>query len=263
MKEACMAVESNPYLDIKTDNRNRIFKLIREAGSISKPGVARDLGISLPTAIQHINELESQGCIKEGESIGQTGGRRAKSYCINEDYRFAVGIYIFAEKIIITAADFLGKQLQADTIKCTFKMDNSYYMELGEILEGKIDEWGIDRKKILGVGIALPGLVTEDYQRVYYGKTLNITGVSVQELGKYISYPCRLYNEADAAGYAESIQNGENADAFYINLGEDVGGAVLINGKIYGGQNAKSGKVAHLMMVPNGKKCYCGCRTGG
>lgn len=250
-----MKIETNPYSDIKTDNRNRVFNLIREAGSVSRPNVSRQLGISIPTAIQHINELEEMGCIRADGSLGNTGGRRAKSYSVNAEYRYAMGVYILAEKLIITAADFCGNQLQTETVKIMFTMDNAYYMELSDLLEERIDRWKIDRKKILGVGIALPALVTEDRQRVYYGKVLNFTGISVQELGRYIQYPCRLYNEADAAGYAEIAQCKDTKNAFYISLGEHVGGAVLIDGNIY---NTKSGKVGHLTMVPGGKKCYCG-----
>lgn len=251
-------MESNPYIALKTDNRNRIFNLIRESGRISKPEVSRKLGLSIPTAIQHINELVSLGCLKEGETLGKTGGRRAKSYTVNETFRYAIGIYLLAEKFVITAADFCGNFLETDTIRLPFLMNNTYYKELGRILDEHIQLWRLEPQKILGVGIALPGLTTEDQQLVYYGKALNITGLSTLELARYIPYPCRLYNDSDAAGYAEISQNAKIRDTFYIYLSENIGGAVLIDGKIYGGENAKSGKIGHMTMVPDGKTCYCG-----
>ena len=52
----------------------------------------------------------------------------------------------------------------------------------------------------------------------------------------------------------------EAIDTFYINLGENVGGAVLVDGKLYSGPGKKAGKVGHIMMVPKGKKCFCGRR---
>lgn len=254
-----MKVEANPYSDIKMDNRKRVFNLIREE-EISKPEVSRRLGLSIPTAIQHINQLEEDGCIKEGGSIGHTGGRRAKSYTVNGEHRYAVGLYIFKEKVIVAAVDFCGRQVGMDTVDCVFSMQNDYYRKLSELLEEKIVQWKIEEDRILGVGVALPGLVTEDGRHVYYGKTLNFTGISVQELGKYIPYPCRLYNEADAAGCAEIAFGKDIKDAFYISLGERVGGVVLIDGRIYGGEYGKAGKVAHLTLVPGGKACYCGRR---
>lgn len=258
MKVVRMKSTSNPYFDIKIDNRNRIFNLIRETENVSKPSVPRKLGISIPTANQHIKELEELGCIREGENLGQTGGRRAKSYSVNEEFRYAIGAYIFAEKLIVTATDFAANQLPTVIEQCVFKLENSYYRKFAELVESYIDKYIIDREKILGVGIALPALITEDHQWVYYGKPFGFTGMSAQDIGKYLSYPCRLYNAADAAGFAEIAQYGEKNDAFYISLGESIGGTVLIDGKIYGGQNAKSGKIAHLMIVPGGEKCYCG-----
>ena len=252
-----MKAESKLGAERKSDNRNRVFNLVREAENISKPGVSRELGISVPTAIQYINELEELGAVKEGGQVGCTGGRKAKAYSVDETYRYAIGVELKARQMIIVAVDYCGNLIHEDIEDCPFVLKNEYYKKLGALLEEKIDKWGLEREKVLGVGIALPGLVTENCERVYYGKVLNYEETSVQELGKYISYPCRLYNNSDSAGYAEIARDPETNDAVLIRLGENVGGSVIINGEIYG---AKSGKVGHIQLVPGGKKCYCGRR---
>lgn len=37
-----------------------------------------------------------------------------------------------------------------------------------------------------------------------------------------------------------------------------MGGAIVIDGSIYSGDNQQSGEVGHITLVPGGRKCYCG-----
>lgn len=251
-------MESNSGSDLKNNNRNRVFNLVRDSGSITKPNVSRELGLSLPTAIQHMRELEEMGAIKEGVSVGYTGGRRAKGYSVNENYRYAVGMELTLEEIRLTVVDFCGNQIQADVTERPLIMDQHYYKELGGLLNESLEKWKIAPEKVIGVGIAVQGLVTNDYQQVYYGGGFGIAGLSIDELGSYIPYPCRMYNNSDAAGYAEILGDAKCRDAVLIRLEKEVGGAVMIDGKLYRGENGKSGKVAHMQLVRNGKMCYCG-----
>lgn len=62
--------------------------------------------------------------------------------------------------------------------------------------------------------------------------------MTAAEIGKYIPYPCRMYNDADAAGYAEISKSEDLTDAFYISLSNNVGGSVLIDHKVYKGEGA-------------------------
>ncbi len=47
------------FLELKRENRNRIFNKIREAGSISRPALARELELSMPTMTQKSGNARS------------------------------------------------------------------------------------------------------------------------------------------------------------------------------------------------------------
>jgi biotin operon repressor len=51
-------MKSTPVPGEKQTNRNRIYQLVYQEGSLSKPAIAAKLGISLPTAIQNIKALQ-------------------------------------------------------------------------------------------------------------------------------------------------------------------------------------------------------------
>ena len=48
------------------------------------------------------------------------------------------------------------------------------------------------------------------------------------------------------------------AECFYIMLSNNVGGAMIINGKVYSGNNFRPAEVGHMTLVPQGRQCYCG-----
>jgi len=128
------------------------------------------------------------------------------------------------------------------------------------VVDHSVKASNLDPENILGVGISLPALVTADNESVFYGDILNITGLSRAKISKYISYPTMLFNDANAAAFAERWKNKELDNAFYIMLSNNVGGAIIINGEVYVGNNFRSGEVGHMTIVPDGKLCYCGQR---
>ena len=55
---------------------------------------------------------------------------------------------------------------------------------------------------------------------------------------------------------AEDLNNYRNA--LYLSLNNTLGGAFCIDGKLIPGANQKAGEFGHMILVPGGKKCYCG-----
>ncbi len=246
------------FLEIKKENRNRIFNKIRETGSISRPALARELELSMPTVTQNLAELVDLGYICGSGSVGHTGGRRAKVYSVAANRKIAIGVDLTRNRVSVIAADLNGTIVLQSKKGIVFSKSEEYLQMLGKQVTDAVSQLKIKAEDVLGVGIALPALITEDYERIFYGKILDITDMTVQTFGKYIPYPCRLYNDADAAGYAEISHNPEWSNAFYIGLNNNIGGAVLINHSVYKGQSPRSGEVGHLTIIPEGKLCYCG-----
>lgn len=253
-----MKKDTSTFQELKEENRNRIYNAVREKKCISGPSLIYELQLSRPTVTQNLNDLISRGIICENGSFGNTGGRRAKGYSIVSDFKIAIGVDITRNHITIIMVDLNGEIIYEKRIRCNFALNDEYQRTLFELVDEAVKQKDIKKDQILGVGISVPGLVTEDYNRVFYGKILDFEGMTADELGKYIPYPCRLYNDADAAGYAEISQDKNLKDAFYISLSNNIGGAILINHKVYRGEGQRSGEVGHITLVPDGRECYCG-----
>lgn len=251
---------SNIHLDLKYENRNRIFNKIRESGNISSSALSYALTLSRPTVRQNLTELTELGLIYESGAVGHTGGRKAKTYAIVSGSKIAVGIDLTRNHITVVLVNLYGNIIYSKRIRCSFSLEDAYLKNLGNLIEEALLEQNIDKTTVVGVGIAVPGLITEDHKKIFYGKILNFTDVTVSKIGKYIPYPCRLYNDADAGGYAEVSRRHELSDAFYISLSNNIGGSILIDHKVYSGEGPRSGEIGHMTIIPEGRECYCGQR---
>lgn len=116
--------------------------------------------------------------------------------------------------------------------------------------------------RILRVGVAVGGLVdaTHGVVRTLY----HAHGWDNFPLQDYftekLAVPCIIDNNANAAALAEVQQGagiGERV-VLYVGLGRGIGGALLINGKIYHGTTSTAGEIGHMVVKENGPKCSCG-----
>ena len=60
-------------IEVKKINRNKIFRYVNKYGRVSKPDISAELGISMPTVLQNINELKEQGLVHEVGEFESTG----------------------------------------------------------------------------------------------------------------------------------------------------------------------------------------------
>jgi predicted NBD/HSP70 family sugar kinase len=245
---------------IKKNNRNTIYRFIKDRGFVSKQDIVVGLGLSLPTVTQNLQYLEHNGLIDGSTKISNTGGRNATAYSCVKEAKIALGVYLTAKQISVVAVDLQGNILTILREKVTFNLDDDNYLKkLGKMVVSVKESVLSSDDELLGVGLAVPGLVSEDGERVRYGYTLDFTGKTKIEIAKYIPYETKMFHDSIVAGYAEVWVAKEVQNAFHISLNYSVGGVVITNRKIHAGNSEKSGEIGHMTTVPvGGKRCYCG-----
>lgn len=254
--------------EIKRQNRNAVYQFIRENGPVSKQEIVVKLNLSLPTVTQNLEYLEKEGLIDATGKLMRPGGRYPTGYSYIRNARIAIGLDITKHHIKCVAVDLSGNIIDLVYKKQLFERTEEYFKSLGEAVEEVVEKAGLDRKRILGVGIALQAIVDEINQKVVYAVLIDCNNMGLQDFARYIPYPVKLMHDADAAGYAE-VWTRDIHDAFYVSLCSSVGGSVLIKDRVYYGDNWFSGEIGHMKLVPDGLECYCGqkgcmdayCRT--
>jgi len=116
--------------------------------------------------------------------------------------------------------------------------------------------------QIAAVGIAIPGLVNRQTDRVIASRDLPST---VREnlhsdLMKATGLRVELENDANAAAYGEyKVGAGRGSrDMFYVTIGEGIGGAIILDGKLWTGASGFAGEFGHITIDTEGIECDCG-----
>lgn len=240
--------------------RNKIFRTIYNSGEISKQEIAAQTNLSLPTVTQSLKELFATNLVHSNGFYESTGGRKAMIISVQPFSRVAVGVELLRESIKLCAINLIGNVIKEDFILCPFQNTLNYFRHFGSVVNNFVDSLGIPEERILGIKIAMQGLVSADGEKVIYGKILGNTGTTRASFQRYIRVPCLLIHDTEAAAFAELWQHPEIQNAVYIVLNRNLGGALIINGQIYRGSEYGSCIIEHMRLVPDGKLCYCGQR---
>lgn len=96
---------STNSVEVKRQNRNRVFRYVNGQAETSMPEISAALDISGPTVLTIVNELKEEGVLKEAGELKSTGGRKAKAIAAVKDIKYAVGIDLTANHISITYTD--------------------------------------------------------------------------------------------------------------------------------------------------------------
>jgi len=245
--------------DIKEDNRNKVYSYIRKNGLATKQDIAYGLQLSLPTVTNSLNYLAKQGLISSKCKIpNKSFGRNPVAYSYIPDARVAIGLDVTRHHIKSVIVDLDGKVIQYKYKRQEYQRNDAYLKKLGEEVQNIIEIAKLDTTKLLGVVIAVPGIVDHEKGYVVQGWVIDNAGMSCEEFSKYIPYTTRLLHDSFASGFSEIWFSRDVKNAFYISLCDSVGGSVFIDNNIYMGDGLYSGEVGHLNIVPNGRKCYCG-----
>jgi len=245
--------------DSKHNNKKKIYHYIREKGLATKQDIAYDLQLSLPTVAQKLEDLVVRGLVgAECKVANKAGGRNPVAYNYVKDAKVAVGLDITKRHIKSVIIDLDGNIIKYVYRRRLYQRNDGYLKTLGETVEKIIDSIGLSRDKVIGVGIAVPGLIDFEKQFVVRGTVIDNTGMSREDFSTYIQYPTKLIHDSNASGFCEIWMSSELRNAFYISLCNSVGGTVLIDNEVYMGDGLYSGEVGHLNLVTDGMQCYCG-----
>ncbi len=237
-------------------NKGRAAKFILKNGGASKPEIASNLELSMPTVLQIVKSLLDDGIISESGKQKSNGGRKAASLIVDENFRYAVGIDVTSNHLSYVLTNLRGDIAARKRVKLAFENSRSYYDKAGEILSDFLTENATDKKKITGVGISLPGIIDRQNEILLRSHILKQNNVSLKGFAQAIPFETAFENDANSALFAEMSYIERNT--VYLSLSNSVGGSICIDDGIYGGNGFKSAEFGHMIIVPNGRKCYCG-----
>lgn len=172
----------------------------------------------------------------------------------------------------VTANNFIGIDLSGPSLRAAIVSNDGKIIERREVpLEADrlvpqigeiVNELRGVNPNIAAVGVAIPGLVNRQTDRVISSRDLpsTVRDDLHAELTKATGVRVEIENDANAAAYGEySVGAGRGSrDMFYITIGEGIGGALVLEGRLWTGASGFAGEVGHITIDTEGVECECG-----
>ncbi len=115
---------------------------------------------------------------------------------------------------------------------------------------------------VAAIGVAIPGLVNRQTDRVVDSRDLPSTMFEDLHGGMTRATGLRveIENDANAAAYGEfKVGAGRGSrNLFYMMIGNGIGGAIILDGKLWTGASGFAGEVGHITIDAEGLECICG-----
>lgn len=248
---------------IKDSNRKKILNLLYKKKELTKLDIAKQTGISIPTVINNINELLTEGIVMEAGVAVSTGGRKPMIISFLPDSRFTFGVDIRPDFVRIIMTN-INSDIKFETSFKIQSMDNFDVImnKIIQIINKHIETNEIPRNRILGVGFSLPGTVDEEKLMLDLAPNLKIKNIFFNKYCEDFDIPIYIENEANAAAFGEMLLGSgkELKNLIYISITQGIGTGIVIQDHLYKGKNKRAGEFGHMTIVPNGKLCNCGGR---
>ena len=247
---------------IKNLNQSSILRLINEYGPISRKELSEKTEYSAATISNHVKTLIKEGFVIEKEKGVSSGGRKPVFLTINPNkgYIFSVDIEVSKVKIIM----FNLKLNLEDKIEFYLDKKDQPQEVMDKIImkiENLMDIRNINQQDIIGMGVAVPGLVDKNTSLLEFAPNLGWRNVKISKyFYQKFKVPIVVENEANAAALGEKeFSYDSDINMVYISINEGIGCGLIFNGNLYRGASGNAGEFGHIIIdSESGRKCHCG-----
>jgi predicted NBD/HSP70 family sugar kinase len=249
--------------DLRRMNRRTILQAIYEAEAISRLELSQRCGLSTGTVTNVVADLLTEEVVREAGFEASEGGRRRTILTLNRHYGYFIGAEVGESEIVLELFDLTLHKVGSVTYHPTYE-ENTPERAVEYIVEGiwrLLMEARIAPEKVLGIGLAVPGIVERTERELVFAPCWGWQPVALKEmLGAHVDFPLYLENGSKTIALAEvqRIPNRQRETVAVVNLGTGVGAGIIYEGKLYRGATNSAGEWGHTIMALNGKLCRCG-----
>ncbi|MDF2655552.1 MAG: xylR1 [Bacillota bacterium] len=246
---------------IREVNYIRILQYLRTHHETTKAELGKHLQVSHTTINTYIQTLTEEGFVATFGTADSSGGRKPVIIKLLPNVRYSFGVSISPAHVSLMLINLVGDPI--DFVQFPYSVEIGLQPSLIKIKEQIFAMMGrhlIEKDKILGVGMAFPGLVDTDNLVLEYIPNLEIKDRSLKEFQEELGLTVYPDNEANAAAYAEYLMGkGSDLSNFvYVSIAEGIGSGILIDRFLFRGRNKRAGEFGHLKVSDQKIRCSCG-----
>lgn len=248
---------------IRAINKQRVLRLIRSNGPLSRADAAEQTGLTRPTISAVVAELLEEGWVEEMGTGESSGGRPPILLRFNPQARWVIGAELSAGHVRAVLADLAGTVVN----RVKYRVESTDPIRELERVEQAVRALLADVPKtsrpipVSGVGLGITGMVDRRTATWRYSPHFDVRDLPVVSvLEDRLMLPVWLENDARAMAWGErSFGAARGVDNLvYIRVGVGIGAGIIIGGELYGGASEGAGEIGHMLVEDQGARCRCG-----
>ncbi|UOR11348.1 ROK family transcriptional regulator [Halobacillus amylolyticus] len=247
---------------MKSINRSIILNMIRKDGPISRAEIAKQTRLTPPTVSNIVKELITSQFVIETTQGASQGGRKPTLLAINAEHFYIIGIDVGRYKMKFIVTNLFGELKDSTVLQIKeYPTEEDLLATMKTGIYSLLQSDKNDTEKFLGIGVGMHGIVDIEKGISLFAPSFDLHNIPIkQELESEFRMIVKVENDARTMTLGESwFGNGKDTDNIVgINVGHGIGAGIMINGKLFHGENNIAGEIGHVTIDLSGPKCTCG-----
>ncbi|MGW4380357.1 ROK family transcriptional regulator [Kitasatospora sp. NPDC004531] len=254
--------------DMRRQNLALVMRTVAEAHPLSRADVAGHTGLTRTAVSSLVDELIAGGLLLEGE-LARSGrvGRPGRALVLNDGGPAGLGLEVGVEHLSACVLDLRGDvrvELHRPAPNAGRSAGDTL-AELAELAARAETEAVALGLRVVGRMLAVPGSVRvppdgRPGHHLEHAPNLGWHHLDVPTAWPGPGAAPAIENEANLGALAELWQGVGSGTFVHISAGEGIGGALVLDGRLFRGVQGFAGELGHLTVRPDGRPCSCGAR---
>lgn len=245
---------------IREINEALVLDVVRTQAPVSRATIAAQTGLSPASVTGITGKLIQSKLLVEAEIIRDTGGRPARLLELGREGVFAAGVRLSATAALAVVVDLRGGVVSTASEPLTSTSPADAATAVAKVVRAAA---GARASRLIGVGVALSGVVDQNTGIVRHSGALDWAEVRFQE-----TLEAELNEAVVIDSYVNAYARGLLFDGTFtgrellvFSVGSSLGAAVVVEGRIQRGFNGSAGGFAHARSLTSSeipRACHCG-----
>ncbi|MFY0545012.1 ROK family transcriptional regulator [Brevibacillus sp. H7] len=239
---------------VKKLNKEEILQQVIRSGQISRADIAKRTQLSRPCVSALVDEMIREGLLHEVGIGDSSGGRKPILLEYNYHAYSIAGAVFEGSTLTMAIADLRGEFLARYQTRLVQPTNGELLIkDLTDGLEKLLAKSGVERDRLLGIGVGLPGITQRRNGTVSFSPSTGWMGLPIQqEIERVLGIPVIIDNDVNMmtlGEYARGVGAGAS-HVVYMYVGTGIGSGVILDGQFYRGSREAAGEIGYMPIGP-------------
>jgi predicted NBD/HSP70 family sugar kinase len=251
--------------DVRRHNLTLVLEHLTRVGPSARSEISDATGLTRGSVTALAQVLVEAGILGESEPVGGAKGRPLTRLAITAEKVALLAVQVAADEVTALLVTLSGDELYRASRPHGRPMgDPDRVLDvLAEVVTDALEAATASGRRIADATVVVLAPVGGRPARVLGDVTLGWGEVDVVAglLRRVTSLPLevvRLESDIPLAATAELVALRYTGDALYIKGDSNIGGALVVRGRVVRGSHGLGGSMAHVPVVTGGAACECG-----